>query len=328
MSLWPMRLALALMVCLAGPGPAGDTAGDSGETAAYLLEGADELLQRFAPVFIIEHDEVSFNKIGTPSARYSPGGKAEVYVDPARPTVYTDVQTFETARGSYTNLIYRIHFEENPFTLVPLNVSAGRNVGALAVITLNGEGDPVWLTTVQSCGCYHAIIPTDYLPADAFPESWDREELVVYGEHLPGLLPMKDAASDARITITIRSESHRCKGVSLCRLDAVAEDGVPIRPALAAPVGTLKQLELPGGAVTSFYHETGHRKGLVKGAYKPLETLLFGLWAWDHNVGQDREYGPKEAAGRRFYTTLFFPRKKAADMWHYARYLEHNGWKP
>ena len=139
---------------------------------------------------------------------------------------------------------------------------------------------------------------------------------------------MKAQANETpRIVIQIRSGSHRCMGVSLEPLEEIsASMDTIVSP--AAPIESLKALPLEDGSTTSFYHAHGHRKGLVKGAYKPLETLLFGLWSWDHNVGQDREYGPKDKTGRRFYTTLFFARKKDADMWHYAQYLEHNGWKP
>lgn len=307
---------------------AGNLPGATDHTAAYVLQGAEGLVQEFAPVFIVEAADKSHNKIGTPAATLTKGGKEEVRVDPAQATVYTQVETFDTDRDHYTNLIYRVHFEKNPFTWVPLNVGAGENVGAIAVITLNSNDEPVWLTTVQSCGCYHAIVPTDYLPEEAYPDDWSSGELDVYGEHLPALLPMKAKAEDnPRIVITIRGDSHRCKDISVQSMESIPE-GFEHLEAAAAPMDALKHLPLPNGEETSFYHTKGHRKGLVKGAYKPLETLLFGLWSWDHNVGQDREYGPKRKVGRRFYTTLFFARKKDADMWHYARYLEHNGWKP
>lgn len=299
----------------------------TGTTSAYVLEGAEGLVQRYAPIFVVEHDEESFNKIGTPSARVNERGKADVYVDASHPTIYTEVETFETERERYTNLIYRIHFERNPFTLIPLNVGAGKNVGAITVVTLNSREEPVWLTTVQSCGCYHAIVPTDYLPEESYPEQWNKDGIEVYGEALPGLLALKDAPEDARIAISIRSGSHRCMGIDVESASQL-RTRLAVVPAASADVTALKALPLPDGATTTFYHTEGHRKGLVKGAYKPMETALFGLWAWDHNVGQDREYGPKEEAGRRFYTTLFFKHKKDSDMWHFARYLEHNGWKP
>ncbi|MBX3180873.1 MAG: hypothetical protein KF886_26290 [Candidatus Hydrogenedentes bacterium] len=318
----------AIVLGLAGVASAEDVADDRGEVLSYVLDGADGLVQRFAPVFLIEHAEEPFNRIGTPSAEIGARGREKVLVDPSHATIYTEVETFATDRDRYTNLIYRIHFQKNPFTLVPLNVGAGKNVGFIAVITLNSREEPVWLSTVQSCGCYHAIIPTDYLAESAYPDDWNVDDLEVYGEHLPGLLKLKAAAGkNPGITITIRGGSHRCMDVAV-ETDADATTEVNKVTAEAAPVEALKHLPLPDGSETSFYHEKGHRKGLVKGAYKPLETILFGLWAWDHNVGQDREYGPKEKVGRRFYTTLFFARKKEADMWHFARYLEHNGWKP
>ncbi len=325
-----MSIRLCILALAAALGAAAGAAWSeetAGTTSAYVMEGADGLVQRFAPVFVIEHDEEASNKIGTPSARLTESGKTQVYVDPSRPTIYTEVETFETERERYTNLIYRIHFERNPFSLFPLNVGAGKNVGAIAVVTLNSREEPVWLTTVQSCGCYHAILPTDYLPAEARPADWDENGFDVYGEQLPGVLKLKDGPVDRRIAITIRGGSHRCKGVSI-ESEAALPAAWSVVPVPAAGTEALKALPLPDGAETSFYHTEGRRKGLVKGAYKPMETALFGLWAWDHNVGQDREYGPKEEAGRRFYTTLFFKHKKDSDMWHFARYLEHNGWKP
>lgn len=311
-------------------GTAQASTASEGTTTAYVLEGGEGLVQRFAPVFVIEHDELPYNKIGTPTADRGENGRERVFVDPLHATIYTQAEDFETARGRYTNLIYRIHFEANPFTFVPLNVGAGKNVGVLAIVTLNDQNEPVWLTTVQSCGCYHAIIPTDYLPAGAYPNDWDRDGFTVYGEHLPGQLGLKvAAASDPRIVMTIRGGSHRCKGVAV---ETMAEltGAMAVTPAAAAaaPIEALKSLSLPDGSETSFYHTKGRRKGLVKDAFKPLETMLFGLWAWDHNVGQDREYGSKEEAGRRFYTTLFFARKKDADLWRFADFLIHNGWKP
>jgi hypothetical protein len=323
-----IRMFLIGLVAIAGIAQGSSLPTDEGESAAYVMEGAEGLLARFAPVFIVEHNEQDHNKIGTPTAERNMRGKEKVSIDSSQPIIYTQVETFATERDNYNNLIYRIHFEANPFTLVPLNVGAGKNVGALAVVTLNSQEEPVWLTTVQSCGCYHAIIPTDYLADEAYPTTWDRAGQTVYGEALPGVLSLKaNAANDPHIAITIRGDSHRCKNVTVktsVELDTMAV----VVPAKATPVSALKSLSLPDGSETSFYHTKGHRKGLVKGAYKPLETLLFGLWAWDHNVGQDREYGSKKEVGRRFYTTLFFPRKKKADMWHFARYLEHNGWAP
>ena len=49
-----------------------------GSTSAYVLEGGEGLIAQFAPVFVVEHDEMSYNKIGTPAATVTEGGKEVV----------------------------------------------------------------------------------------------------------------------------------------------------------------------------------------------------------------------------------------------------------
>ena len=298
-----------------------------GETVAYLYAGGEALLAAHAPVFLIEHNELEYNRIGSPSARFDEDGEEEIYVDPERATIYHQIEKFETDKGAYTNLIYRIHFEESPFTWRPFNASAGKNVGAMAVVTLDETNHPVLLTTVQSCGCYHAITPTSFLQADVYPEVWINEPVENYGETLPARLDYPaNAGTDTRIAIRIRSGTHRTTDVSLMTLQEVS-DAYSTVEAAAAPMGSLKDIPL-GEGHTSFYYEKGQKRGLVKGASKPWETLMFGLWSWDSHVGQDREYASKDDSGHRFYTTLRAGRKKEADMWDYAGYLRHNGWRP
>lgn len=319
--------ALIAAVALTGCVTTGGAMPGPGSTTAYVYDGDDELLSAYAPVFLIEHSERRYNKIGTPSARSTSRNKEEVFVDSSIPTIFHQVRTFQTEKGEYTNLIYRVHFERSPFTWVPFNFSAGKNVGAIAVVTLNEDNLPVLLTTVQSCGCYHAIIPTNFLEREAYPDEWDMDGITVYGERLPGLLDFPEPfTDDSKIVITLRDGTHRTGDIRVSRIDAL--DGISNTVhARVAPIEALKKLPLDEGT-TSFYHTKGRKRGLVNGAHKPWETLLFGLWAWDANVGQDREYASKEDGGRRFYTTLSAFRKKRSDMWDYEGYLNHNGWKP
>lgn len=297
------------------------------EIVAYLYAGDEALLAEQAPVFLIGHNELAYNRIGTPSARFDEDGEEEIYIDPERPTIYHQIETFETDKGLYRNLIYRIHFEESPFTWRPFNASAGKNVGAMAIVTLDETNHPVLLTTVQSCGCYHAITPTNFLRTDVYPEEWVDEPVVNYGETLPARLNYpKNTATDSRIVIHIGSGTHRTIDISLMTPSNIA-DAYPTIAAATAPMESLKTIPLTEG-YTSFYYEKGYKRGLVKGAEKPWETLLFGLWSWDSHVGQDREYASKEDSGHRFYTTLRASQKKEADMWDYAGYLRHNGWRP
>lgn len=323
----PVWCAIAITLATAAAGAKEAKSDAPGETVAYVYAADEALLAAHAPVFIIEHNEFAYNRIGTPSARFDEHGNEEIYVDPDRATIYHQIETFETDKGAYTNLIYRIHFEESPFTWQPFNASAGKNVGAMAVVTLDETNRPVLLTTVQSCGCYHAITPTNFLPADVYPEDWINKTLENYGETLPGRLDYPDSAgTDSRIAIRIRSGTHRTMDITLMTLPELT-DAYSVVDATAAPMESLKEIPL-GKGHTSFYHEKGRNRGLVKGATKPWETLLFGLWSWDSHVGQDREYASKEDSGHRFYTTLRASQKKEADMWDYAGYLRHNGWRP
>lgn len=323
----PLWCAIAMVVATIASAEKEAALDAPGETVAYVYVGEEALLAAHAPVFLIEHNELAYNRIGTPSARIDENGKEDIYIDPERATVYHQIETFKTDKGTYTNLIYRIHFEESPFTWQPFNASAGKNVGAMAVITLDEMNHPVLLTTVQSCGCYHAITPTSYLKSDVYPEDWSNEPVENYGETLPGRLDFPaDAGADLRIAVRIRSGTHRTMGISLMALSNV-KGSYPTIEAVAAPMGSLKAIPL-GEGNTSFYYESGQKRGLVKGAAKPWERLLFGLWSWDSHVGQDREYASKEDSGHRFYTTLRAGQKKEADMWDYAGYLRHNGWRP
>ena len=102
----------------------------------YTAAGDEQLLHHYAPVFVAEKAEYDFNKIGTPVALMKQDQEI-VRINPAEGAIYTAVQDFSTKSGTYTNLLYRVHFSEVPFRIVPFYLGAGRNVGLLAVVTLN-----------------------------------------------------------------------------------------------------------------------------------------------------------------------------------------------
>ena len=145
--------------------------------------------ESWAPAFVVYGHAEAFNRIGRPAVRMEGDGRGEeVFIDPEDPVVYFMQRSFATDKAAYTNLIYRVHFPKIPFSLIPFNLSAGDNVGLIVVVTLNTDNLPVLVTTVHTCGCYKAIVPTQYLPRDAFPEEWEGEVLDVYGERLPPIL--------------------------------------------------------------------------------------------------------------------------------------------
>ena len=295
---------------------------------AYVAKEADDLLARHAPIIVPQNQYKTYNKMGRPSARYDARGKEEqIYVDPAAPVFYTQQTTFQTSKGQYTNLIYRIHFTEVPFQLFPFNITAGKNGGLLIVITLNQAEQPVLITTVHTCGCYMAIIPTQFLSAQDYPEIWDTTHTQsIYGEHLPSRLDYLDGPespnTNFRPVVFLRDGTHRVMDIKIGAADAYSPIITPLEPA-----ETLKHLPLGAHETTSFYATEGARKGYVKESFKPFELALMSWWVLDPFVGVDKEFSANPDAGPVFYTNLAPWNRKASDMRNFANFLTFWGWR-
>lgn len=135
-------------------------------------------------MFLIEGNNAAHNRIGKPSARYVSAG-ARAYVDPDRPVIYWQRQSFTTARDTYTNEIYRVHLEQVPLRW---HLTGDRNGGFLVTATFNSKSQPVLIASVHTCGCFLAVVPISFLPADARLADWNDDTCEVYGETLPGLI--------------------------------------------------------------------------------------------------------------------------------------------
>jgi len=307
-----------------------------GQTACHsarLLPSADspiawvassnqtERLARYAPIFARETPDDPHDYIGTVAARRT-NGRPELFVDPSHPTLYAEEVPFETEVGSYTNLIYRIHFSRIPLP----HLTAGKNVGLLVIITLNEHDEPVLLTTAHTCGCYFAVIPTTYLPADHRPLDWSVADQDIFGETLPGLLryPTEFDAS-LRPVVFLRDGENRIAGVHLESRDETAER-YTVMPTSILPLDALEAVPY-GARAVSFFEIGGPRKGYVKGAFKPLERLLMSWWALDLHVGHDKIYTDRPDAGVTFYTSLKIWNRKASDLARFAECLRFWGWR-
>ena len=133
------------------------------DQTAFITANNDDLLQAFAPVFLINNDTEDYNLIGTPSVRIQPDNAQQVFIDPQQATLYAEKRDFTTTHDTYTNLIYRIHFKETPGGIFPYYLGKGKNVGHIIIVTLNSNDKPVLYTSVHSCGCYLAFVPTTHL---------------------------------------------------------------------------------------------------------------------------------------------------------------------
>lgn len=295
-------------------------------TGAYIPHGDDALIERYAPVLVPEHASAAYNRIGRPKARVDWRGDEFVFVDPAEAVYFADRREFSTSQGIYTNLVYRVHFERVPYRLAPSHVTAGRNPGLLVVITLNGEGKPLLVTTVHTCGCYLTFFPTSYLPPSAYPPSWDLEGQRVWGEEVPGLLRYPETFSaSSRLVLFLRDGTHRVMGARVEDEKAIATD-YAVMPAMIEPMSALRTIPVEWGGKTSFFEEEGLRAGYVKNSYKPLETLFVSWWSLNLYIGADKDYADGEETGNYFFTSLKPWNRRASDMWPFAEFLRFWGW--
>jgi len=288
--------------------------------------GGDEILNQFAPIFMVHGYSAAYNRIGRPAARYDRQGNEQIYIDSENPVFYYLKQNFTTDKGSYTNLIYRIHFSKIPFSLIPFNLTAGSNVGLMVVITLDSRAKPVLVTTVHTCGCYLAILPTSFLPGDALPLNWQDKPVRAYGEKLPWLLDYS-SRDNPGLVVHLRPSVHRIMDLEImaaAELQDLRRFSVIKTP--LQPVRELEQIPLGKGS-TSFYYQKGSLKGHVKGSVKFFESIFLSLPSLDLFVGADKVYGDRQETGNPFYTSLKPWNRNASDMGDFVRFLEFWGWR-
>jgi hypothetical protein len=316
LNLYAILIVAGLSACATPPKPVATES-----TLRYHVEDDSQLLGRYAPSFFVEQSNIDSNRIGTVRAT-SPDS---VFVDPHRPTLYAEQREFTTAKGSsYTNLIYRVHFQEVPSTFSPYYLGAGKNVGLFIIVTLGSDDQPLLYTTVHTCGCYLAFTPTSLLSDQALPEGWSRERQSIYGESLPSFLDYAGAdPAQYRVQIRIRPGTHRVMDLWLAAADTTLSPAVkvPIKPLRA-----LEQLSTEDDQTTSFYETDGIRTGHVKGSYKFRERLFMSWWALDWNIGQDKKLGKDKTEPPIFNTSLKPWRWNASDMRDFADFLDYWGW--
>lgn len=295
--------------------------------SVYVAESADDtLLTRYAPAFLTYNHRSVYNRIGTPSASYDEKGRERICVNTTKPAIYYLQKEFSTARGRYTNLVYRVHFPKVPFSFIPFHLTAGKNVGVIIIITLDEERRPILVTSVGTCGCYRAIVPTTYLPRVALPEDWKDEPLRFYGERLPNVLDYSQS-KQPQLLVHVRPGVHRVMDLEV--VDGQLWGNAPDQNLIKAdllPVGRLETIPIDG-RFTSFYHQDGALKGHVKGSVKPWETILLSLISLDFFVGTDKSYVNSYYYENPFYTSLKPWNRKDSNMYDFERFLRFWGWK-
>jgi hypothetical protein len=313
----------AVFLCFLFTGCAAPQNGRDGQPALYVPPPPASIPAREAPVFLIKDVDKIFNRIGSPTVT---GDKntSEYIVDPEKPAVYFEEQRFTTEKGSYSNLIYRIHFPEVPLSWESWHLTSGSNPGLLFIYTLDASGELILITTVHTCGCYLAFIPTDRMPKDFLPLDWTDGSQDVYGYWLPRHINLLH--DDAmRVAFTIESETHRVGHVAV--LSGYSLDRYQPRFTLPLyPMQQLFQLSFEGSTV-SFFEDEGARKGYVKGSSKILERLFMGWWVFDLQIGEDKAYSIHDTSGIPLYTSLKFWAREASDLKNFPAFLKYWGWR-
>jgi hypothetical protein len=286
-----------------------------------------QLFLNFAPLFVIENENLVYNKIGQPGIKRLERKKLQAYVDPSNPNIFVMKRDFTTGRGSYTNLIYRVHFLEVPFGILPFQLGTGKNVGLLLIMTLNDRKEPVLITTVHTCGCYVSIIPTNFLSKSAYPSEWKNEPVYRYGEKHPPILeyPIPFNASYHPV-LYLRTATHRVADIFIERVDVV-EKKFSLKKLQMRSMDKLDELPIDGETETASFFEDGLNKGFVRSDYKPFEFLFMSLIAMDPNIGVDKKYAPSSELRSRFYTSLNPLEREASDLWEFESFLEFWGWQ-
>jgi len=320
--LLPLTLALvSLFIGGCGHSPLGPF----DRTTLFNTPAPPSLAALHAPVFLVRDAEKSFNRIGTPQVVTDSDGEPLVLVDAKQPTIFFEAQEFTTARGSYTNLVYRIHFEEVPLSLTSPNLTGGRNPGLLFIYTLDESGRLLLVTTVHSCGCYLAFLPTSAMPRDFLPADWSAEPQMVYGYSLPSLLHLPEGQENNRIAFTLEDETHRISGVTIGD-DIFLGTGVGQVPVQLRPMLDLFSLPYQDRTL-SFFETEGARKGYVRNNTKILERIFISWWAFDLHVGEDKAYSVNDTSDTVFYTSLKFWARSASDLKNFRDFLQYWGWR-
>lgn len=277
-----------------------------------------------APAFLVQEPAEAFNKIGKPGIRDVPGEHPAVFVAPEQPAIYYEEQVFQTAKGHYTNLVYRIHFPEVPLGWDRINLTAGRNPGLLVIYTFDDRRTLLLVTTVHTCGCYLAFLPTEALAAEAYPPGWPAGRQTVYGYTLPSVINLPRQESDDRLVFTLASQTHRIRDIGLFGRDE--REALPAQEMALLPMRDLYALPYRQ-RTTPFFETSGDKAGYVKDSMKILERLFLSWLALDLHVGEDKAYSVLDDSGIPFYTSLKFWARNASDMKDFPQFLSYWGWQ-
>jgi len=264
------------------------------ETVTNVREA--DLLRAYAPIFVTREGRRE-NQIGSPAVRLE-RAREQVTVDTDKPAIFSEVRRDEINRVPVLQLVYRLHFTNQPVPFYEMH----RNPGVMAIVTLRASNrEPILFTTVHTCGCFLALLPTDQFPRAALPANWPESKKRVSGKTLPAIVT-QPVPGRSRLVVRLADRTHRVDDIAtLSELPAGHRIAAPLRSTTA-----LHELPVEGSPSkrTSFFYTSGPLKGYVRGAWSPFEGLSAGLILVDPRLGSDKDFGDPAVTGKKFYTSL------------------------
>ena len=259
-------------------------------------DGEFDLLHAYSPLFVT-HAGRRENKIGSPEVRLE-RGRERFLVNPDVPAIFAEVRRDVISGTPILQLVYRVHFTNQSVPFYEMH----HNPGVMAIVTLRASNrEPILFSTVHTCGCFLALLPTDRFPRAALPAGWPDREKRVSGKTLPAIV-QQPVPGRSRLIVTLADRTHRVEAVAtLPELPSGNRVAVPLRA-----MAVLHELPIHGspGKTTSFFYTEGPLKGYVRGAWSPVEGLSAGLILLDPRLGSDKDFGDPTVTGKKFFTAL------------------------
>jgi hypothetical protein len=324
----PLRAAVwlaAATLALTGPAAADTLTYVPAPCADPAAATEAELLRCFAPVLISEGTESAHNRIGAPALDRDLFGFLRASVDTERPVLYTELLRDTLGGRELVHLVYRLHFPRIPLRLSRHAFEAHQNPGLLVLVTLDAERrEPLFVTTVHTCGCYRALIPTTRVPDDRLPPNWPAS-LEVHGFSLPARIE-PPVAGTRPVVVTLTADRHRVSDVRVGDEPARVQ-GERVELGLE-PMAELRSLPIAGeSGRASLFYEAWPMRGHVRGAWNAFEGLTLGWVTLDPRVGTDKDFGDPAGTGTPFYTMLRFWKRDVSRLDRFEPLLGELGYR-
>ncbi len=241
----------------------------------------DTLIARYAPIIGVEWPanrryDADSDRIG--GVKLSGNvQRIEVQIDPAEPAVYVYTSKAQIGGRVYRQLNYVWWFPERP-AMTARDSGAGHIDGSVIRITLDSNGQPIFIESSLNCGCAHEVFVSDDIESaarEAFGSPLDGKRFAVEksvpGKHDVVVIDTFDAGPNASHPLVLSSAGyHDVYQVKLNASETI--DSTEIAEEASYRVldyATLDRLPLGAGIASMFGPD-----GLVHHAGRPEGYLL------------------------------------------------------